>query len=228
MSRTRQWRSSVGSPLCSYLAAIALTPAHAPDSGSSGAEIVHWATVTAVNCSRATCSSPWGWLWSWSSPPGLYRIIRRAEGKDGWLAMASLASVGCRRWDLRCRHGAVHGRRLPPGHRSRCGAGALGRRLAGVQHRGVRVQRLDRDRRRSHAPAPGAAGMDGMDRGPGGADRLRRSVRREGGNRSVLSARLVRPGRRLSRSARGYSPSPWRPGDRPAIPSQPSTTSTPG
>ena len=103
---------------------------------------------------------------------------------------------GRRRWDLRCRHRAVHGRRVPAGHRSRRGAGVLGRRLAGLQLRGLRVCRLDRDRRSSRAQAPGAAAVDGMDRCPGRADQPCRSVRRAGGNRCVLSARLVRPGRR--------------------------------
>ena len=120
----------------------------------------------------------------------------RARASDGWLAMASVASVVAGAGIFGAGTAHVHGRRLPTGHGSRCRAGVLGRRLAGLQLRGLRVRRLDRDRRRGRAQAPSAAAMDGVDRGPDGTDQLRRSVRGQGGNRSVLAAGLVRAGRR--------------------------------
>ena len=68
---TRQWRSSAESPSLTYLVAIALTPAHAPDSGSPGVEIVHCATGSPRSTARELPAVRHrGWLCSWSSPPG--------------------------------------------------------------------------------------------------------------------------------------------------------------
>ena len=153
-----------------YLVAIALAPALAPDSGSTGVELVHYATAHRSQLLASYLLFALGLALLMVFAAGLYRIIRRAEGGDGWLAMASVASVVVGAADLRCRHRAVHGRRVSPGHRSRGGAGVVGRRLAGLQLHRVRVWRVDRDRRRGRASPPGAAAMDRMDRGPGGAD----------------------------------------------------------
>ena len=76
-----------------YLVAIALTPAHAPDSGSTGAEIVRWATDHRSQLLASYLLFAVGLAVIMVFAAGLYRIIRRAEGKDGWLAMASLASA---------------------------------------------------------------------------------------------------------------------------------------
>ncbi len=76
-----------------YLVAIALTPARALNSESTGVQIIRYA---AVNRSRMLASDL---LFAMAAAvlmvfvAGLYRIIRRAEGEDGWLAIASLASV---------------------------------------------------------------------------------------------------------------------------------------
>ena len=194
---TRQSRCSVGSPSCWISSRLRSLLAHAPDSGSTGAEIVRWAADHRSQLLASYLLFAAGLAVLMVFAAGLHRIIRSAENKDGWLATASSGERGRRRWDLWCRHRAVHGRCVPPSHRSGCGTGVMGRRLAGVQHRGVRVQRVDRDHHRSHAPRPRTAGLDGMDRGTCGADRLRRSVRGEGGNRCVFSPGLVRAGRRL-------------------------------
>ncbi len=76
-----------------YLAAIALTPAHAPSSGSTGAQIVHYATVNRKQLLASDLLFALGLTVLVVFAAGLYRIIRRAEGEDGWLAIASLASV---------------------------------------------------------------------------------------------------------------------------------------
>ena len=61
-----------------YLVAIALTPAR-PTLDRLAVRSSAGQPTTAVSCSPATCSSPWGWLGSWSFAAGLYRVIRRAE-----------------------------------------------------------------------------------------------------------------------------------------------------
>ena len=76
-----------------YLAAIALTPAHAPDSGSTGVRIIHYATVNRNQLLASDLLFALGLAVLTVFAAGLYRIIRRAEGEDGWLAIASLASV---------------------------------------------------------------------------------------------------------------------------------------
>ena len=76
-----------------YLVAIALTPSHAPDSGSPGREIVRWATAHRGQLLASYLLFALGLAVLMVFAAGLYRVIRRAEGEDDWLAMASLASA---------------------------------------------------------------------------------------------------------------------------------------
>jgi hypothetical protein len=76
-----------------YLAAIALTPAHAPNSGSPGRQIVRWASVNRRQLLASDLLFALGLAVLVVFAAGVYRIIKRAEGKDGWLAVAGLASV---------------------------------------------------------------------------------------------------------------------------------------
>jgi hypothetical protein len=82
-----------GITVVAYLAAIALTPAHAPDSGSAGVRIIRYATVHRGQLLASDLLFALGLAVLTVFAAGLYRIIRRAEGQDGWLAIASLASV---------------------------------------------------------------------------------------------------------------------------------------
>ena len=76
-----------------YLAAFALTPVNAPNSGSPGVRIVEWATVhrTQLLASELCVAVALAVFMIFAA--GLHRIIRRGEDQDGWLATASLASV---------------------------------------------------------------------------------------------------------------------------------------
>ncbi len=76
-----------------YLVAISLTSRHAPDSGSPGGQIVRYATVHRSQLLASYLLFAVGLAVLMVFAAGLYRIVRRAEGQDGWLAMASLASV---------------------------------------------------------------------------------------------------------------------------------------
>lgn len=78
--------------LC-YLVAIALTPAHAPDSGSTGAEIVEWATDHRSQLLASYLLFAVGLAVITVFAAGLHRILRSAENENGWLATASLASA---------------------------------------------------------------------------------------------------------------------------------------
>lgn len=82
-----------GIAVVAYLIAIALTPAHAPNSGSAGVQVVHYATVNRGQLLASELLFALGLAVLMVFAGGLYRIIRRAEGEDGWLAIASLASV---------------------------------------------------------------------------------------------------------------------------------------
>ena len=82
-----------GISVAAYLAAIALTPAHAPDSGSAGIQIVHWATANRSRLLACDLLFALGLSVLVVFAAGLYRIIRRAESEDGWLAMASVSSA---------------------------------------------------------------------------------------------------------------------------------------
>ena len=64
-----------------------------PDSGSTGVQIVHYATVHRSQLLASYLLFAVGLAVIMVFAAGLYRIIRRAEGEDEWLAMASLASV---------------------------------------------------------------------------------------------------------------------------------------
>ena len=76
-----------------YLAAIALIPGHEPDSGSSGVEIVQWATAHRSQLLASYLLFAVGLAVLMVFVAGLYRIVRRGEGRNGWLAMASVASA---------------------------------------------------------------------------------------------------------------------------------------
>ena len=82
-----------GISVVAYLAAIALTPAHAPSSGSTGVQIVRYATANRNQLLASDLLFAIAVAVLMIFVAGLYRIIRRAEGDDGWLAIASLASV---------------------------------------------------------------------------------------------------------------------------------------
>jgi hypothetical protein len=82
-----------GITVVAYLAAIALTPAHAPNSGSTGVRIIHYATVNRNQLLASDLLYALALAVLMVFAAGVYRIIRRAEGQDGWLAIASLASV---------------------------------------------------------------------------------------------------------------------------------------
>ena len=76
-----------------YVAAIALTPRHAPDSASSGIQIVHWAAASRGQLLASYLLFALGLAVLVVFAAGLHRIVRRAEPEGGWLASASLASV---------------------------------------------------------------------------------------------------------------------------------------
>ena len=82
-----------GTTFVTYLVAIALTPVHAPNSGSSGVQIAHWAALHRSQLLASYLLFALGLAVLVVFAAGLSRIIRRAEGSDGWLATASLASV---------------------------------------------------------------------------------------------------------------------------------------
>ena len=82
-----------GIAVVAYLAAIALTPAHAPSAGSAGVSIVRYATVNRDQLLASDLLFALGLTVLVVFAAGLHRIIRRAEAEDGWLAIASLASV---------------------------------------------------------------------------------------------------------------------------------------
>ena len=82
-----------GITVVAYLAAIALTPAHPPNSGSAGARIIGYATVHRGQLLASELLFAVGLAVLTVFAAGLSRILRRAEGPDGWMAIASLASV---------------------------------------------------------------------------------------------------------------------------------------
>ena len=228
MSKTGQWRSSAGSTVVAHLPRSAACPAHAPERrGRPGSGSSIDATVQAsVNCSQAdltfalalavlTVFAAGAALTSPGAPrrrTASGRAIaspgeRRARGDRAIFRRAGTAlfmAVACR----------------AASHRSPCGAGVLERRLAGLRLRGLRVCRLDRHRRGSRAQAPGAAAVTAWIGGAGRAeptlpDPFAGERRRTGGS---VRRRAGSPGSSASRlSPGGYSPSPWRPGDRPAL-----------
>jgi hypothetical protein len=82
-----------GIAVVAYLVAIALSPPHAPSSGSTGGQIVHYATVNRNRLLASDLLFAIALAVLMVFVAGLYRIIGRAEGENGWLAIASLASV---------------------------------------------------------------------------------------------------------------------------------------
>ena len=76
-----------------YVVAIALTPAQAPNSGSTGAEILRWAEDHRSQLLASYLLFATGLAVIMVFAAGLHRIIRSAENDDGWLATASLASA---------------------------------------------------------------------------------------------------------------------------------------
>ena len=82
-----------GIPAVAYLGAIALTPPHAPNSGSPGVRIVHYATIHRGQLLASDLLFAVGVAVLMVFVAGLYRIIRRAESDDAWLALASLTSA---------------------------------------------------------------------------------------------------------------------------------------
>ena len=76
-----------------YLGAFGLTPAHGPNSGSSGVQIVHYATIHRDQLLASYLLFAVGVPLLMVFAAGLYRRIRRVEGTAGWLAIASLATV---------------------------------------------------------------------------------------------------------------------------------------
>ena len=76
-----------------YLVAIGLTPADAPDSASSGIEIVHHATAHRTQLLASYLLLAVGVAAVVIFAAALYRVITQAEGEGEWLAMASLTSV---------------------------------------------------------------------------------------------------------------------------------------
>ena len=178
-----------------YLAAIAITPAPAPDSESPGVALIHYATVHRSQLLASFLLFAVGLAVLMVFAAGIYRIIRRKERNDGWLAMASLASVVASAGIFGAGTALFMVVAYRPGTdpavvRAFWDAGWLAYNTAGLGFSAwiaiVVAATLS---------LQGAAAVDCMDRGARGADRLRRSVRREGRNGPVLSAGLVRPGR---------------------------------
>ncbi len=82
-----------GAAVLLYVVAIALTPADAPDSGSTGAEVVRWAADHRSQLLASYLVFAVGLAVIIVFAGGLHRIIRGGEHEDGWLAPASLASA---------------------------------------------------------------------------------------------------------------------------------------
>ena len=76
-----------------YLTAFALTPSSPPDSGSTGQEIIDFANAHRGQLLASYLLLALGVTVIAVFAAALYRMIRRAEDPDGWLAMASLASL---------------------------------------------------------------------------------------------------------------------------------------
>ena len=76
-----------------YLGAFGLTPPGSPNSASSGAQIVRYATAHRDQLLASYLLFAVGVPLLMIFAAGLYRLIRRAERATGWLAIASLATV---------------------------------------------------------------------------------------------------------------------------------------
>jgi hypothetical protein len=82
-----------GIAVAMYLTAFALLPMDAPDSASRGQEIIAYASVHRSQLLASYLILALGLAVLMMFVAGLYRIIRRAEPDDGWLAIASVASA---------------------------------------------------------------------------------------------------------------------------------------
>ncbi len=76
-----------------YLAGFALSPAAALDSGSTGARIARYATLHRSQILASDLLLALGLPVLMIFAAALYRVIRRTEDQDGWLAMAALVTA---------------------------------------------------------------------------------------------------------------------------------------
>jgi hypothetical protein len=191
-----------------YLGAFGLAPARAPNSASPGVQIVHYATVHRDQLLASELLFALGVALLMVFAAGLYRTIRRAEGERGWFAIASLANViagagifgaGTALFMTVAYRPATD----PAVARALWDAGWLAYNSAGFAF-GAWIAIV------VAVPPPGAPAMDGMDRGLDSAHQPRRAARREGWNRAVLTARVVRHPR--WRHLRRVAPRPLRSG----------------
>jgi len=81
------------SALVVYVAALALTPTNAPNSKSTGVRIAHYAAAHRHHLLAGDLLAALGLALLVLFAAALYRMIRRAESEDGWLAVGSLASI---------------------------------------------------------------------------------------------------------------------------------------
>ncbi|HME02838.1 MAG TPA: hypothetical protein VKG38_07365 [Solirubrobacteraceae bacterium] len=81
------------SALVVYVAALAVTPTNAPNSKSTGVRIAHYAAAHRHHLLAGDLLAALGLALLVLFAAALYRMIRRAEGEDGWLAVGSLASI---------------------------------------------------------------------------------------------------------------------------------------
>jgi hypothetical protein len=82
-----------GITVAMYLTAIALLPMGAPNSESTGGEIVVYASEHRSQLLASYLIFAMGLALLTVFAGGLHRAIRRAEPEDGWLAMAAVASA---------------------------------------------------------------------------------------------------------------------------------------
>jgi hypothetical protein len=76
-----------------YVLAFALTPTHAPNSASTGARIAQYASAHRGQLLATDLLIALALAVLVVFAAVLYRMIRSAEGEDGWLAIAALASL---------------------------------------------------------------------------------------------------------------------------------------
>ena len=79
--------------LAAYLVAFALLSADPPDSGSGGVQIVHYASEHRGRLLAGELLLAIGLAVLMVFAAGLYRVVRHGEGKDGWMAIASIVSA---------------------------------------------------------------------------------------------------------------------------------------
>ena len=179
-----------------YLGAFGLTPPGSPNSASSGAQIVRYATAHRDQLLASYLLFAVGVPLLMIFAAGLYRLIRRAERATGWLAIASLATViagaGTFGAGTALFMTIAYRPATDPGvARALWDAGWLAYNSAGFAF-GAWIAIVVA----ATLPPPGAAALDGMGRSPDRSHQPRWPARREGRNRAVLTARLVRRPRR--------------------------------